>query len=196
MMDYSTSINDADNPAGASPWGSSPVASPRHVRNSSYGNSGEPPSPIPYNPNQTSNGGFARDEATAGGYNRLESSIGTGSATESDSHRPDTAESTHQVQSEQITSGQQAPIQQHQQHRPEPQRYHGGARQAQQQQQQQPQGPQYKLQAKITGLERTGRKDPIMRFDVHVRIFSIQPELRIRVNLADQPSKIPNNSIP
>ena len=28
--------------------------------------------------------------------------------------------------------------------------------------------PQYKLQAKITALERTGRKDPILRFDVHV----------------------------
>ena len=28
--------------------------------------------------------------------------------------------------------------------------------------------PQYKLEAKITGLERTGRKDPILRFDVHV----------------------------
>ncbi len=28
--------------------------------------------------------------------------------------------------------------------------------------------PQYKLQAKITGLERTGRKDLILRFDVHV----------------------------
>ena len=28
--------------------------------------------------------------------------------------------------------------------------------------------PQYKLHAKITGLERTGRKDLILRFDVHV----------------------------
>jgi hypothetical protein len=40
-----------------------------------------------------------------------------------------------------------------------------------QQGQQQPQGrrqPQFKLVAKITGLERTGRKDPILRFDVHV----------------------------
>ena len=30
--------------------------------------------------------------------------------------------------------------------------------------------PQYRLQAKITGLERTGRKDPILRFDVYVRV--------------------------
>lgn len=31
-----------------------------------------------------------------------------------------------------------------------------------------PTQPQYKLQAKITGLERAARKDPILRFDVHV----------------------------
>lgn len=34
--------------------------------------------------------------------------------------------------------------------------------------------PQYKLQAKITALERTGRKDPILRFDVHVCAKSLQ----------------------
>lgn len=28
----------------------------------------------------------------------------------------------------------------------------------------------YKIQAKITGLERTGKKDPILRFDVHVGV--------------------------
>lgn len=31
-----------------------------------------------------------------------------------------------------------------------------------------PAAPQPRLQAKITGLERTGKKDPIFRFDVHV----------------------------
>lgn len=35
----------------------------------------------------------------------------------------------------------------------------------------------YKLQAKITGLERAARKDPILRFDVHVSI-SLRPALR------------------
>ena len=30
--------------------------------------------------------------------------------------------------------------------------------------------PQYRLQAKIVGLERTGKKDPSIRFDVHVRV--------------------------
>ncbi|KAK8253427.1 Vps5 C terminal like-domain-containing protein [Phyllosticta capitalensis] len=48
--------------------------------------------------------------------------------------------------------------------RQEPQRYHGqrGSRQQN--------VPQYKLQAKITGLERTGRKDPILRFDVYTNL--------------------------
>lgn len=36
----------------------------------------------------------------------------------------------------------------------------------------------YKLQAKITGLERAARKDPILRFDVHVsislRVFDVR----------------------
>ncbi|KAI6821931.1 vacuolar protein sorting-associated protein vps17 [Hortaea werneckii] len=47
-----------------------------------------------------------------------------------------------------------------------------GARspQPQQQPQQQQHMPQYKMQAKITGLERTGKKDSIFRFDVHTNL--------------------------
>ncbi|CAK4032386.1 Vacuolar sorting-associated 17 [Lecanosticta acicola] len=37
-------------------------------------------------------------------------------------------------------------------------------------QQQRQHMPQYKLQAKITGLERTGKKDPILRFDVYTNL--------------------------
>jgi hypothetical protein len=165
-MDYSSSIHD-DNPAGASPWGTSPVASPQHARTSSFPTSGDvPPSPTPYSSNQS---GYSQDDTLGGGsYNRPESSAGTGSVTESDGRRPDTAES--QPDQQQAFPGQQqaAPAQQQYQtqpHKPEPQRYHQTARQAPP-----PQGPQYKLQAKITGLERTGRKDPILRFDVHVCI--------------------------
>ena len=47
--------------------------------------------------------------------------------------------------------------------KPTPARYQTGARTAPR-----PNAPQGKLTAKITGLERTGRKDPILRFDVHV----------------------------
>ncbi|KAI4831204.1 vacuolar protein sorting-associated protein vps17, partial [Aureobasidium sp. EXF-8845] len=51
---------------------------------------------------------------------------------------------------------------------PPPQSY----QQQQQQQQMQPPQPrkQYKLQAKITALERTGRKDPVLRFDVYTNL--------------------------
>ncbi|KAF3910940.1 hypothetical protein ABW20_dc0110122 [Dactylellina cionopaga] len=51
--------------------------------------------------------------------------------------------------------------------RPEPQ-----ARSSSKQAGQHQQRPavQYKLRAKVTGLERTGRKDPILRFDVHTNL--------------------------
>ena len=48
--------------------------------------------------------------------------------------------------------------------RPQSARHHGGAQQGRQH------TPQYKLQAKVTGLERSGKKDPILRFDVYVSI--------------------------
>jgi hypothetical protein len=49
--------------------------------------------------------------------------------------------------------------------RPQSGRYHNVPVQQPQQRQHM---PQYKLQAKITGLERTGKKDLILRFDVYV----------------------------
>lgn len=151
-MDYSTSINDVDNPAGPSPWGSSPVASPRHARDSSFGASSHPPeSPTPYSTGQSGNGSYSRPESSAG------TDTGTESVTESDVHsRPDTAPSTQSASDQQFAPAQPA--------------------QPQQRQSQHPQGPQYKLQAKITGLERTGRKDPILRFDVHVSwLYPVEP---------------------
>ncbi len=168
-MDYSTSIHDADNPAGASPWGSSPVSSPQHARTSSFPTVGEiPPSPTPFSSN-TSGAGY-EDTVGGTGYQRPESSAGTESVAESDGRRPDTAESVRsQAEQQPFLGGQQQQVPglqqyQTQHHRAEPQRYHSTARQTQPP----PQTPQYKLQAKITGLERTGRKDPILRFDIHV----------------------------
>jgi len=168
-MDYSASIHE-DHPAGASPWGSSPVASPQHPRTSSFGAHGEvPPSPTPYTSNQSTSG-FSQDDTLGGGsFQEPGSSVGEGSVTESDGQRPDTADSIRsQPEQQQAYPGQQQqalPQSQYQAqaHRGEPQRYHQTNRQPQQNP-----APQYKLQAKITGLERTGRKDPILRFDVHV----------------------------
>lgn len=169
-MDYSTSINDAENPAGASPWGSSPVLSPQHAPTSAFPTSRDAPlSPAPYSPN-----GF-EDTIGGGGFQRPDGIAETESAAESDGRRPDTADSNPPPEQQPFLGNQpQAPSQQQHQGqppRPEPQRYHQSARQTQQQ----TQAPQYKLQAKITGLERTGRKDPILRFDVHVRLISATP---------------------
>lgn len=92
--------------------------------------------------------------------------------------------------------GQQAPRNYSEENRrPQSARYHQPP--PQQQQQQQPQAPsqqgamppqqrqhvpQYKLQAKLTSLERTGKKDPILRFDVYVcqvySLMSVSPSMQ------------------
>lgn len=53
--------------------------------------------------------------------------------------------------------------------------------------------PHYKLHAKITALERTGKKDPILRFDVHVSSRMMQA-----FNRTDQKSRpiCPNSEPP
>lgn len=119
-------------------------------------------------------------------YNRSGSSAGTPSVTESDGRTTESG----QTQSQQVAVPQQ--------HRSEPQRYHPAARQPQHAQ---PQGPQYKLQAKITGLERTGRKDPILRFDIHVRasvsgyILSSKHLLIYSTRPISQTSALPNSAM-
>ncbi|KAK4624120.1 Vacuolar protein sorting-associated protein 17 [Fulvia fulva] len=83
-----------------------------------------------------------------------------------------TPEQQHQWQQQQHQSQQhqQHQYQQHHQQgsqeenrRPAQSRYHNVPQQQRQHQ------PQYKLQAKITGLERAGKKDSILKFDVYVR---------------------------
>ncbi|TAQ86355.1 hypothetical protein B7494_g5319 [Chlorociboria aeruginascens] len=166
-MDYSTSIHDADNPAGTSPWGSSPAASPRHTRTAPYpsGQADVPPSPLPYDRTTPD------DIITPGSYNRPDSSAGGASVTNEEEHAPAPTEvSQNEAARQQSFNGQQQSVPQQyqapQHHKPEPQRYHPAARQAQNP----PPSTNYKLQAKITGLERTGRKDPILRFDVHTNL--------------------------
>ncbi|KAI6880769.1 vacuolar protein sorting-associated protein vps17 [Hortaea werneckii] len=72
-----------------------------------------------------------------------------------ENRRPASAARYHNVPSQQPQHGARSP---------QPQQ------QPQQQQQQQQHMPQYKMQAKITGLERTGKKDSIFRFDVHTNL--------------------------
>lgn len=167
-MDYSSSIHDPENPTGASPWGNSPQSSPRRTRTDFGANdNGEPPlfqSEVSHN--GSTNGqdrGFDSGEAE---YRRPTTASTADSRT--DENEP-LGSQQQQYEQPRQQSQQQYPTQDTPKHAADQAHGQQGQEQQQQQQQRRPPQPQYKLQAKITGLERTGRKDPILRFDVHVR---------------------------
>ncbi|KAG9253392.1 vacuolar protein sorting-associated protein vps17 [Emericellopsis atlantica] len=164
-MDYSASIHEVEDPTGASPWGNSPTASPQHNR-PGFGNidtTGVEPPPFRIN-TQTSNG-FSQDPSLTEGFQRSgteTSTTGTdGDREESETQSVPVSGEATEPQSEQ-PSGPGAPEvagqgQQHEQP-------------GQTEESRRPPKPQYKLQAKVTGLERTGKKDPILRFDIHTNL--------------------------
>lgn len=156
-MDYRSTIVDDEHPAGASPWGSSsPAASPRHNEStfSSIGNEPPPSLPYQYTANDSSNG-FAHDDPGVNAFRRPDTASSTASTSAYD---PSEQSAPSEGQQEQPTEADAK------QPQPQPQ----PSTPPKSQPQVRSRGPQYKLQAKITGLERTGRKDPILRFDVHV----------------------------
>lgn len=166
-MDYSVPT-DTDQLAGPSPWDS-----PKANRNSFPPSNDVPASPVL--PSAQSPYPTAQGSPTASRYheNLANAPLHNQNAipVDDDLRSADFSGQQHSVQHErQDYDGQQsqpqqaqqfaAPQQQQQQQRP-------GAARYQQARQQRP-VPQYKLQAKITALERTGRKDPVLRFDVYV----------------------------
>ena len=175
-MDYSSLPNDPDHPVGSSPWQSSP----QPTNQSSFPNSetsSSPSSPLAKHTPYTADSSEGIDEGGHEQSVQAEQTIGG----QPPYHQADTArvsqpngkslDSSNHVQSPPVmqqptqSQSQQYPRQpQSQQQRGAPNRYHGGANRNAPRQN----IPQYKLQAKITGLERTGRKDPVLRFDVHV----------------------------
>ncbi|POR31193.1 Vacuolar protein sorting-associated protein 17 [Tolypocladium paradoxum] len=166
-MDYSAPINEAEDPVEASPWGNSPRSSPRHNRND-FGNVSSEPPPFPYTP-QSSNGLGQAGEAE--GFQRPGTAT-TESGTEGEAEHPATLEtaapesvagSQHAVPPEQSAIAVPASQQSRQ-----PPGAHAHPEQGRQPQK--PYHPQFRLQAKITGLERTGKKDPVLRFDVHTNL--------------------------
>jgi hypothetical protein len=182
-MDYSTVSSDLEQPGGTSPWAST---SPRADRSTfSHPTSDTSSSPTPgqqQTPSRPGNGSPSANRFPSVSTNVSTSSAGLAAA-DDDTDSPDLSE---QLQSAQLgdpdylgdhepTPFQQQQAQQAQQAQQEAQRY--GAQQQQRyaaaryQPGQRPQRPMpaYKLHAKITALERTGRKDPVLRFDVHVR---------------------------
>ncbi|KAI9832772.1 MAG: hypothetical protein M1819_003992 [Sarea resinae] len=177
-MDYSSLSNDLEHAAGASPWSSSPQP------NTPQPTGSDSPSASPLA--SATQSAYASEPETAnlqgvsGGQGSLVSSehirpqssdTATGDE-DAEQGKPDLAERLQYPQPGEHGYSPHTPYQQQPQYRyqenvrPEPQRYHHSARPAGQRQH----VPQYKLQAKITGLERTGRKDPILRFDVHTNL--------------------------
>lgn len=143
-MDYSTITNDPDHPSDGSPWGS-----PRTERGTfPTSNNDIPSSPLP------------GQEQVA---DRTDQGLGA---------EPQSPDLSAQLQSAQLGDPdypqEQSPFAAQQslnaqQQLPGPVHPHAEQRQASR-----PPAPTFKIQGKITGLERTGKKDPILRFEVHV----------------------------
>ena len=162
-MDYSNVAAESDQLAGPSPWGSNSPKADRTSFPTSSANAPPSPTRSPYPPQQSSPPAPRYQGSPA-----LGSQQDTTVASQESSLPPPSIED--QQQGGHAAHAAQAPEQQayqqsqyagqQQQQRPGAARY--------QQARQQRQVPQYKLQAKITALERTGRKDPVLRFDVNV----------------------------
>ncbi|KAI9676182.1 MAG: Vacuolar protein sorting-associated protein 17 [Caeruleum heppii] len=156
-MDYSTISNDSEHQGGTSPW-----ASPQPSNNTFT-------QPAPFSPSASAPNfnTAASDDAESPRYTNENGPPSPGhtqvgpdaSRAQVKPHQGHGAENPQSVDCTTPPSSSGAPSEGH---RPRSQRYH-----AQSSTPHPPSAPQYKLQAKITGLERTGRKDPILRFDVH-----------------------------
>ncbi|OAK97124.1 retromer complex subunit Vps17 [Phaeosphaeriaceae sp. SRC1lsM3a] len=157
-MDYSA--HDSDLPGGGDPWASSP----QHNRQSF----GQPPtSDIPSSPLPAQASPYGQGSEQYGYMGDHDAQNRPNTASSNGDHAQQPALATHDApQSPQPVQGQQQQQQQAPQQAPQqgqqPQRYHGTRAQRQQQ--------HYKLQAKVTGLERNGKKDPILRFDVYTNL--------------------------
>ncbi|KAL4819408.1 Vps5 C terminal like-domain-containing protein [Aspergillus spinulosporus] len=144
-MDYSSIPQD---PAGASPWASPRTTEATYPPSST---SDIPPSPLPpHHESPYEATGDSQPAEAAEHKTPQEGDVGSPSLSErvQNTHLGEAGYATEQQPRSQV-----------------PARYQTGARQNARQP-----APVYKIQAKITGLERTGKKDPILRFDVHTNI--------------------------
>ena len=176
-MDYSSLPNDPDHPVGSSPWQSSPQPS----SGPSFGTpepGDSPSSPLAqHSSTYTDRSQLQSEDGSEHDQIQTQSDIldGTTAASKASSLSEQTQRNHGQALKEDRSSGQQHLHQEPQQYSQLPQptqphqkssvpnRYHTGARTGQRQN-----PPQYKLQARISSLERPGRKELILRFDVHV----------------------------
>jgi len=206
-MDYSSLPNDPDLPIGSSPWQSSPQPNSRTFIASEA--SSAPSSPLakhsssrPDSPQAAEQDGSGEDHGTEtiaaednrsyGEHREAELGLNGSARTATDNTQPP-PKMQQSTQTQQQNQQPRQPQSQHQ--RTVPNRYHGGAARQPQRQSL----PQYKLQAKITSLERTGRKDPILKFDVHVGVgLSGAPHAQPKCTnvRADKSAKISDHPIP
>ncbi|KAI0489909.1 hypothetical protein F4859DRAFT_462862 [Xylaria cf. heliscus] len=167
-MDY----RDDEHASGASPWGSPPATPQRNVTNYNPISGSQSPTPFQYGSREPSNG-FAQEDPGLDAFRRPNTASSTASTTayEPSQQSEPPQQAGFGAEPEAQPSAPQPP--QPAQGEPSndgPSNVPGIQQGQQSQQARRPPGPQYKLQAKITGLERTGKKDPILRFDVHTNI--------------------------
>ncbi|PFH60183.1 hypothetical protein XA68_11344 [Ophiocordyceps unilateralis] len=163
-MDYGASIHEADNPAGESPWGNSPMSSP--PQHSGFESMAAVPPPFPYSP-QSPNGlgqaeGFQPSGAADNDPTRAEgeSEAAASMAADANVASPEGSADTFPGAMPSPKSQEDSSA-----HPSAPPSQPASAKQANKSS-----VPQPRLQAKITGLERTGKKDPVLRFDIHTNL--------------------------
>ncbi|KAJ5689059.1 Retromer complex Vps17 [Penicillium macrosclerotiorum] len=147
-MDYSAISNDPDHSTGASPWGS-----PRADRTTfpTSVNTDISTSPLPGQDHTAGRADGDRDtNPQSPDLSARLQNAQLGEPGYPDEHPQFAAQPSPNAD---------------QQHSQLPTRHQAGIRQNSR-----PPAPAYKIQGKITGLERTGKKDPILRFDVHTNI--------------------------
>ena len=185
-MDYSQLPNDPDHPAGTSPWQTSPglnranfpqeadsaPSSPIPAKQqSSIPDSGHeslqrdqentsepaaPSRPLPPEESPSQPNGVGKQPTRSISYSRSDIRFQGPPMTEEELRQEQIRQQRTQERYQQALHAQQH------QRTTGPNRYH----QPGQRNPRQP--PAYKLQAKIIALERVGKKDPAIRFDVHV----------------------------
>lgn len=151
-MDYSAITSDPEHPTDASPWGS-PRAD-RTMFPTSSTTSDIPSSPLPgQEQSADSTDGDQEVDRQSPGLAAQFQNAQLGDSGYSEGQSPSATQQSPNAE-------QRAQV---------PARYQTGARQNSRPPAPVPvPAPTYKIQGKITGLERTGKKDPILRFDVHV----------------------------
>jgi hypothetical protein len=160
-MDYSGVPNDQEALVGASPWGSSSPRAGRTPYAPSTPNMNVPDSPTQTPSHQHQHTG-SQDSISANPFATEASTTAEGlpePAIQQDQVEGLATPAQQQARDQSLQQSQSTQ-QPHPQMRPAAARYHSNK-------QHRP-VPAYKLQAKVTALERTGRKDPVIRFDVYV----------------------------